>query len=367
MAKVILKRADVGDLEAAWFRADHAKSPEDPPPPVTSDQLAAADDAAQQTHPATTDSGSVSCAAKTLPLLVRITGEDEKPMENVAFELRNAEGQALTTRSGADGIARFAGIAAGAYELALPGLDQDAWEILSSRKADTAASGTAAWQAAESHTDAGATRTIEEGECISTLALELGFHPETIWNDSANATLKSLRKDMNILARGDDVAIPARRVVARPVEAGMLVEVRRKGVPDVVRFRFLDAAGQPRANLPYLAELEDADGIEQRSGTTNGDGYVIEKAGASLRRVSITLASEDEVHEFLPATLDPIETVGGVQDRLNNLGYPCGGEDGEVGPLTRRALRDFQQDFGLTASGEIDDATRRELQAQHLS
>lgn len=358
------------DIEARWFRSEHAEAaPDDTSPPaVTGEQLAAADEAVQA-QTSSTSSGVTPCSAAGLPLIVRVTGEDDQPLENVLFELRKSATETLQTRSGSDGVGTFTGIDEGSYTLALPELDEDAWEIASSAKLENPAkSSAAAWQAPPAQpADSGSPHSVVEGECISTLALRYGFHPDTIWNDCGNAALKAKRKDKNILAVGDAVAIPARRIAARAVEAGSRVQLRRKGVPEVVRIRFLDGDGNPRVDVPYLAQLATPDGAEQRSGKTNGEGYVIEKAPASLSRIVITLGTEEEVYEFLPATLDPVETTAGVQDRLLNLGYDCGGEDGQAGPLTQRALREFQRDNGLPETGQADDATRAELTKQHLS
>lgn len=67
------------------------------------------------------------------------------------------------------------------------------------------------------------------------------------------------------------------------------------------------------------------------------------------------------------AHLDPVSTIEGIQDRLNNLGYSCGDEHGEIGPNTQQALREFQSDYGLPATGQVDlsegveDATVKKL------
>src|SRR5437016_5895328 len=66
--------------------------------------------------------------------------------------------------------------------------------------------------------------------------------------------------------------------------------------------------------------------------------------------------------------LDPIDTISGVQCRLNNLGYSTGKDaTGTHGPGTTHAVRDFQNDNGLPVTGEIDDAFRKKLQEEHHS
>lgn len=46
-----------------------------------------------------------------------------------------------------------------------------------------------------------------------------------------------------------------------------------------------------------------------------------------------------------------------MQQALNDEGYNAGSVDGVWGDRTRSALRDFQQDAGLEATGELDQET----------
>lgn len=64
--------------------------------------------------------------------------------------------------------------------------------------------------------------------------------------------------------------------------------------------------------------------------------------------------------------LEPASTVRGAQCRLNNLGYQCGPEDGELGPVTRSALASFQRMKGLDGSPPgLDPATTGSLTATY--
>jgi len=56
---------------------------------------------------------------------------------------------------------------------------------------------------------------------------------------------------------------------------------------------------------------------------------------------------------ILGSPQDPRD-VTGVQYRLHALGYTVGPIDGLMGPKTRRAIREFQRDQGLTVDGQID-------------
>lgn len=51
------------------------------------------------------------------------------------------------------------------------------------------------------------------------------------------------------------------------------------------------------------------------------------------------------------------ETIRQVQQALNDMGHDSGQVDGIVGPNTREALRAFQQEEGMSASGELDEQT----------
>ncbi len=59
----------------------------------------------------------------------------------------------------------------------------------------------------------------------------------------------------------------------------------------------------------------------------------------------------------------PVLGVRAAQILLSYQGIATGGVDGVLGPATRAALRRFQTDKGLTASGEADDATLAALSA----
>jgi peptidoglycan hydrolase-like protein with peptidoglycan-binding domain len=50
-----------------------------------------------------------------------------------------------------------------------------------------------------------------------------------------------------------------------------------------------------------------------------------------------------------------------VQRKLKRLGYYDGGVDGEIGPVTRRAIRGYQEENGLEITGRIDQPLLRAL------
>lgn len=60
----------------------------------------------------------------------------------------------------------------------------------------------------------------------------------------------------------------------------------------------------------------------------------------------------------MPAGSDAVRSA---QTVLNDRGYSAGSADGVMGPNTQNALRRFQNDQGITPTGNLDDATRQAL------
>jgi hypothetical protein len=58
---------------------------------------------------------------------------------------------------------------------------------------------------------------------------------------------------------------------------------------------------------------------------------------------------------------DPGQIIASVQQELQRLGYYRGYLDGTYGPMTRRALLNYQRDNGLPVTGEIDADTLASL------
>lgn len=203
--------------------------------------------------------------------------------------------------------------------------------------------------------------TVEQGECLSSIAKRFGFGDfRTIWSRPENAKLRLLRPDPDLLLPGDRVFVPEKTSRVEVVESGKehVFVLRRSSV-------FLELVlrtdGEPLANKRYSLTL----GIQERTGTTDGEGRLREliepdAAGGTLRL-------EDPVLEWSLrfGHLDPATEATGVQGRLNNLGHPCGEADGIVGARTRAALRQFQSRHGLKPTGAIDPATVNALRSAH--
>ena len=62
--------------------------------------------------------------------------------------------------------------------------------------------------------------------------------------------------------------------------------------------------------------------------------------------------------------LDPIEDLSGVQARLENLGFHCGDEEGELGPRTRVALKRFRAQHKIEEAELLGPATLKQLEKE---
>jgi hypothetical protein len=207
--------------------------------------------------------------------------------------------------------------------------------------------------------------TVKQGDCVMSIATNYGLLWETVWNHADNRGLKQLRKDPNILFPGDTVVLPDKtpRVEAAPTD--QLNKYVKKNNRAQVRLRLLDLKRQPRANLQYTATV---DGVGS-SGQSDGDGYItlIVLPNARQLKLKVTDGSKTDEYSLPLGSIDPIEELSGAQQRLTNLGYPCGDEQGTLGELTKTAIGAFQKERNLTVTGDLDDATRQALQQIHGS
>jgi Putative peptidoglycan binding domain len=73
-------------------------------------------------------------------------------------------------------------------------------------------------------------------------------------------------------------------------------------------------------------------------------------------------AAEPKPREESTGAIDPVNRdLMRVQRRLKELGHDPGPIDGRLGVQTKAALKAFQTDYGLAATGEIDAETRAAL------
>jgi len=206
---------------------------------------------------------------------------------------------------------------------------------------------------------------VKQGDCIMSIAETYGFFWETIWNHPGNVGLRQRRRDPNILFPGDIVVIPEKTPGSATAPTEQLTKFVKKTACVQVRLRLLDLKRQPRVNVDYIATV---DGVNFR-GQSDGGGYINIRVRPNAQQLKLKVTEGTKTDEYtLPlGSIDPIDELSGVQQRLTNLGYPCGSEQGTQGELTRAAIRAFQKEMNLNVTGELDDATRQKVEQLHGS
>lgn len=247
---------------------------------------------------------------------------------------------------------------------------------------------------------------IKPGDCIDSIAYRFSHHPATIWNHPDNAELKSIRENPNVLLKGDRLTVPeiqTKKVTGATEERHLFVRRGRVklrllilhypysedadgGEPETDEDDEgeLDCSGEdveeeaeeevsepeeileePWADAPYELDLDG----RPYEGSTDGDGWLEEWIPPNSERGFLRVGEHPHQHEFniVLGTLDPVDALSGVQQRLNNLGFESGKEDGIMGPITRGALLRFQVREELDKSREPDKATRQRLVERHGS
>ncbi len=198
--------------------------------------------------------------------------------------------------------------------------------------------------------------TVVQGECLSSISARYGFAWETVWNLSQNSQLRSLRPDPNLIYPGDEVFIPdlTEKQETKAVEARHRFVL--KGVPAKLRIRVLNN-GEPFENRKWKCRIDGA----WQDGTTDGEGNLEVRVHPGCGDGLLQIDQGPE-YTLLLRELDPLETISGVQARLNNLGYDSGEVDGIQGPITTAAIKAFQADYPpLDVDGIVGPQTRGKL------
>ncbi|HUO07346.1 MAG TPA: peptidoglycan-binding protein [Phycisphaerae bacterium] len=194
--------------------------------------------------------------------------------------------------------------------------------------------------------------TVEQGDCLSSIADEYGFLWSTIWNYGENAQLKEERKDPNALLPGDVVVIPDKQLREESRSSGAKYKFKKKGGAKV-KIRVM-TGGKPRANEPYKLLVDGT----WYTGKLDKDGYLKQKIPAGAQSGLLKVGSGKQIDEFpiQLGTVDPLSTESGVAGRLRTMGYRF--NDGNM----YNALKAFQKKVGLEETGELNEDTRNMLQ-----
>jgi hypothetical protein len=201
---------------------------------------------------------------------------------------------------------------------------------------------------------------VQDGDCMESIALAHGHFWEKLWNLADNSEVKRARKDPNVLLAGDRLTIPEIVVKEESGATDAKHRFRRKGVPSVFKAQclYLD---EPLANMPYTL---DVDG-KQFEGNTDGDGKVERPIPPDAKAARLVVGKKPDQFEynFNLGSMNPVDTVSGMKQRLNNLGFAAGGEDDQVTDEFTAALLKFQKQYKLEETGEPDQPTKDKLKS----
>ncbi len=205
--------------------------------------------------------------------------------------------------------------------------------------------------------------TVEPGECLPAIAERLGYRWQTLWDHPGNAELRKVRQDPNTLLPGDKLVLPEKAV---KYEAGATEKTHRfraRNIPRYLRLVMQTPRGKPLAHQPYLLQI-DGQFVPNAPGggaQTDGDGVIECRLPRGAKEAVLTI--DHDTWRLELSGLAPLETVAGLQGRLQNLNYPAGPIDGVLGPRTREALRNFQRDHELLVDGRYGPQTQAKLKA----
>src|SRR5579859_8053227 len=202
--------------------------------------------------------------------------------------------------------------------------------------------------------------TVAPGDHISGIAQRFGFDDyKTVWNDPGNADLQQRRTDPHVLQPGDSLAIPEVKkqpAANKPTGAKHPFQINRS--PLKVRLKLLDLKVSPVPSAPVTVATESL--------TTDGDGLVEATIDKSATAAPFDSPHAPETHLTL-GDLNPSDDTSdaGYRARLYNLGFlwdPTASEDDDEMLI---ALEDFQAQYSLTLSRELDDATKAQILQAH--
>lgn len=134
-------------------------------------------------------------------------------------------------------------------------------------------------------------------------------------------------------------------------------ELIKPGTLQRLLITLLDLEERPRPGVPYLLTV---DGMEFDT-VTNDAGQI--DHFLPLASQQGTLFIEGQEYLININTLPPLNTLAGVQGRLNNLGFDCGSPTGTMNPDTKKALTHFQQQHGLKVTGDVTPETEEKLKS----
>jgi hypothetical protein len=196
---------------------------------------------------------------------------------------------------------------------------------------------------------------VQDGDHLSGIAQAQGYDDYTdVWNAGDNSDLQSQRPDPHVLQPGDTVAIPevtATPGATKPTGAKYPFNIKRS--PLKLRLKLFNLVVKPISGAAVT--------VAGNTLTTDGSGLCEVDLDKAARDVTAKLPNGDI--DLKPGTLNPAEdpTDAGWRARLYNVGFLWDPGVDDTDPEMIIALEDFQAQYSLQMSKQLDDATKAKL------
>jgi hypothetical protein len=172
---------------------------------------------------------------------------------------------------------------------------------------------------------------IRQGDYLASLAYQFGFDADTVWSDPANSALRKLRPNPNFLWPTDILYIPSPTAPAmKSLQTGTTNSFVADAPSVSITIAFSDASFASQACS--IQELPQLTGL-----TTDASGTLTFSAPVTMDTATIAFSGIGATYVFKIGHLDPIETLSGVFQRLQNLGFIA--SDADFDPTDLEFLR----------------------------
>lgn len=201
------------------------------------------------------------------------------------------------------------------------------------------------------------------GDCFASIAKQHGFESAAfLYEYEANAALRKARPNMHILQIGDPVFLPNKSNKTVPIKSDGCLSLTLKGQTTLFETIIEDFDGIALANKPY--ELEVAGSIKK--GISDPQGQIAERINASAKSGTLRIFLDSVKKNVLTWQLEfgslyPPQHPIGMQARLNNLGYYCANETGDIEITTQDAIKAFKSRHGLNPTATVDSTFIQKL------
>ena len=199
-----------------------------------------------------------------------------------------------------------------------------------------------------------------EGDSIPSLAYEAGLLSDTVWNDPHNAKLKQLRKNPNQLKEGDLVYLREIQPREESRAADAQHKFKKKGCPAKLRIQ-INLLDEPWRDEQYTLIAGDL----IKNGMTDADAMIEASVPPNLKSAQVLLQGGKLTIQLNNGKLNPPDTISGMKQRLNNLGFLCPNEDDTPDDDFKAELARFQVKYHLEETGEPDGPTKAKLEEVH--